>query len=274
MPLKSFAELKSYIEHDWHPAITLLEPLKLPRTEKWNMCSKCHQVDYGPIIKTCAEAQQKLQSHMELQAARNLPDETPASGISESAGDRESGGDANQRIIPPLKLNLASGQRPFSAPWINVEIQEKWAHEYGTEFAYVLADMRRMTMFRDNSADTIVLHHGLEHCTMSDADAVLRESFRILQPGGSLIITIPDMKALVVAWLDGKISDYIFFVNAMGADMGDPADLHRWHYTFDGLYLKLLAANAWSKIVHFDWREIPAASIARDWWILGVEAIK
>jgi predicted SAM-dependent methyltransferase len=219
-----------------------------------------------------------LRSFAELQAARNLPGETtPAHGISESAGDK---GGVSPGGVAPLKLNLASGQRPFSPPWVNVDIQSKWepdkipTPEQVFQW-FVKADMRNMPMFRDNSADMIVIHHGLEHCTMSDADSVLRESYRILQPGGSLIITLPDMKALSNAWLSGEISDYIFFVNAMGADMGDPADLHRWHYTHDGLMEKMFTERTpWSTMKRFDWREIPGASIARDWWIQGTEAIK
>lgn len=213
-----------------------------------------------------------------------------------------------------LKLNLGSGQRPFGLPrvvynhdaaccicgitvelhrqdteryrtgpvlprifdphkfvgygeWINVDCQPKWKPD-------VVTDIRNMPMFADGSAELIVLHHCLEHFHMAEADKVIAECYRLLGVGGSLIITLPDLKALAVRWIRGEITDYIFFVNCMGADMGDPSDLHRWHYTQEGLQEKLLKQATWLQIKTFDFRQIDGASIAQDFWIQGTEAIK
>src|SRR6185369_1603612 len=55
-----------------------------------------------------------------------------------------------------LRLNCGSGQRPFGTTgdgaWINIDIQKRWNPD-------VVADIRSMPMFEDNSAEYIVLHH-------------------------------------------------------------------------------------------------------------------
>lgn len=165
-----------------------------------------------------------------------------------------------------MRLNLGSGQRPFGEGWTNVDCQSKWSPD-------IVADIRNMPMFEDGSAELIVVHHGLEHLKITDAAIALKEWHRILKPEGSLLIFVPDLKALARKWLVGNLTDYLFFVNCMGADCGDPSDLHRWHYTRESLTMELAKAG-FSHSKPFDWREIPGADIARDFWVLGWEAIK
>ncbi len=169
--------------------------------------------------------------------------------------------------MSPRFLNLCSGQRPFGDGWCNVDAQSRWNPE-------VVADCSSMPMFKDGSAEIIVIHHGLEHFGCGEGDSMLRECYRILQPGGSLIVTVPDMAALARGWLARKISDQIYFTNVYGAFMQDEADRHRWGYVGITLADTLRKIGGWDTIRTFDWREIPGASIAQDWWILGVEAIK
>ena len=56
------------------------------------------------------------------------------------------------------------------------------------------------------------------------ADSMLRECYRILSPGGSLIATTPDLDALAHAWLEGRISDYIYCVQIFGAYRDNEGD--------------------------------------------------
>jgi predicted SAM-dependent methyltransferase len=166
------------------------------------------------------------------------------------------------------RLNLCSGQRPFSAPWINVDSQEKWGPD-------VVADCREMPMFEDNSADLIVIHHGAEHFGCGEANGMVEESQRILVPGGSLLIFVPDMRALAQRWLSKQITTQIYMTNVYGAYMSSEDDRHKWGYDYDSLYRFLtFRFTKWQAVKAFDWREIPGADIAKDWWILGMEAVK
>lgn len=165
------------------------------------------------------------------------------------------------------KLNIGSGQRPFRPPFINVDINPRWQPD-------VLADSASMPAFESGSAELIVSHHSIEHVGLGEFDSTIRECHRILAPGGSLIITTPDLRALAHAWLAGRISDYIFGVNLYGAYMNNEADRHKWLYTRQSLAETVSKAAQWREIIPFDWRPIAGADIARDWWILGLEAIK
>lgn len=165
-----------------------------------------------------------------------------------------------------LRINLCSGQRPFPG-WTNVDCNSEWNPD-------VIADGANMPMFTDGSADIIVIHHGLEHFGLGEADSMLRECNRILSPGGSLIATTPDLEALAHAWLEGRIDDYIYCVQIFGAYRNQEGDRHKWGMTQKTLNKTIANAAGWSSVRAFDWRVIPQADIAKDWYIIGSEAIK
>jgi SAM-dependent methyltransferase len=165
------------------------------------------------------------------------------------------------------QINLGSGQRKFSSPWINVDVQAKWTPD-------IISDGVSMPMFADNSAKTIVMHHVLEHFGCNEADHVIRECYRILAPGGSLIVTVPDIPNLMKGFFQDRINLQVLMTNLYGAYMGDEADRHKWGYGSLSLYQYLFQCAPWKKAITFDHREIPGADIAKDWWILGMEAIK
>lgn len=166
-----------------------------------------------------------------------------------------------------LRINLGSGQRKFGPGWTNVDINPRWTPD-------VVADGAHMPMFADGSADLIVSHQNYEHYGLGEADGMVRECRRILCPGGSLIITTPDLRALTDAWIKGRIDDYTFCVNLYGAYMNSEADRHKWLYTYHTLSQSLMKAAPWSRVQPFDGRPIPGASVAMDWWILAVECVK
>ncbi len=173
-------------------------------------------------------------------------------------------------IMDKLRINLGSGQRKFGspqAPWVNVDCNPKWEPD-------IVASGDSLPMFLDGSADVVVLHHVLEHFGSSEAEPLVKECWRILEPGGSLIITIPDLRELALGWLNGKISDWIYFTNLYGAWMGNEADRHKAGYSMTSLQEFLHNCASWSRVGRFDWREIPGASVAKDWWILDCEAVK
>lgn len=167
-----------------------------------------------------------------------------------------------------LRINLGSGQRKFASPmWTNVDCQEKWSPD-------VVADGAHMPMFQDNSADTIVLHHVLEHFGCGEGMAMLQECYRVLAPGGKLIITVPDMRALVKGWVTGRINEQIFMTNVYGAYMGDEADRHKWGLTSDSLEELLRKVASWTSVADYEFESLPGSSIAQDWWILAKQAVK
>ena len=166
-----------------------------------------------------------------------------------------------------LKINCGSGQRPFKPPFINVDVNPKWNPDF-------VADGANMPMFANDSADLIVSHHVAEHAGCGDSAPMFNECRRVLTPGGSLIVCVPDMRALAEAWIAGRLTTQIYLTNVYGAFLdSDLFDRHRWGFDARSLREFLLSCG-FSKVVPFDWRAIESADIAQDFWILGMEAIK
>ena len=170
-----------------------------------------------------------------------------------------------------IGLNCGSGQRPFTSTaeikWINIDSQERWNPDIvcdGTHLPY-----------KDESVDYFVLHHVLEHFGCGEGKALIDEAYRVLKPGGSLLVFVPDLFKLAKLWIRGELTTQVYVTNLYGAYMGDEADRHKWG--FDSLSLEnfLKSVDGWEQVFPFRWETIPGADIARDdRWILGMEAMK
>jgi predicted SAM-dependent methyltransferase len=60
-----------------------------------------------------------------------------------------------------------------------------------------ILDVRDPLPFAANSCDAIYASHLLEHLFLDDAQRLLRECFRVLRPGGTLRLVVPDLRAIV-----------------------------------------------------------------------------
>lgn len=168
-----------------------------------------------------------------------------------------------------LRINLGSGQRRFEKPWINIDkVYGREGHEPD-----LVADGSNLPL-PDQSAEVVVLHHVLEHFGCGEADSLIKEAYRVLRRGGSCLVFVPDLRALASRWLTRRLDTQVYLTNLYGAYMGREEDRHAWGYDEDYLEHYLIETADWTGIQDFDWREIEGADIARDWWILGVEAVK
>lgn len=194
-----------------------------------------------------------------------------------------------------IGVNVGSGQRRFnpagtvfdsnSVTWWNVDSQSVGPDRIPDIICNVGVDP---LPFDDGVAQYVVLHQVLEHFGCGESAPMLRECWRVLAPGGSLIVTVPDMRALAGRWLGGELSTQVYMTNVYGAYMGDEADRHAWggdRESWTGFLVDLFAsqqcteghacgARYCTQVVPFNWRAIPGADIARDWWILGIEVVK
>jgi ubiquinone/menaquinone biosynthesis C-methylase UbiE len=84
--------------------------------------------------------------------------------------------------------------------------------------------------FADESFDTVINSEVIEH--VPDNPAIMTEMYRILKPGGTLVIGTPDYSTrlwLILEWLYGKILP------------GAYAHEHITHFTQDSLRQRLIA---------------------------------
>ena len=175
-----------------------------------------------------------------------------------------------QRIEPsgqPVKLNLGSGLH-VAPGWINVDGSVKtlfarlpqfalrWAHTLTNvrdthshnEFVTLLRDHRFVyhnlkygIPVRDSSVDFIFSSHVLHHLYREDALKLIREALRVLKPGGTMRITVPNLEFIVALYLEGRREqalEYLFYWKK------PRSNLSRRCYQYDFVLLKSLMDEA------------------------------
>jgi predicted SAM-dependent methyltransferase len=172
-------------------------------------------------------------------------------------------------------VNIGSGQRRFeSVPavyWQNVDLVSRPPDQVPD----IVGDARMLdTIFVPGSKDYVVSHHLHEHLGHGEADPITRAAYKVLRAGGSLLVFTPDARKLAGRWLGGELDDFQFAVQMMGAYQGEESDRHKWLYTQQTLEQSLADAAPWREVKPFDWRTIPGADLARDWYIAAVECVK
>jgi len=93
-----------------------------------------------------------------------------------------------------LRLNLGSGPKPRPG-WVNVDLQP------GADLAL---DIRRPLPFPKASCAELYAEHVLEHLAYpGEVEQVLADWFRVLAPGGSLSLGVPDTEGALRAYVSG-----------------------------------------------------------------------
>ena len=112
-------------------------------------------------------------------------------------------------------LDIGHGPERLGPEWINMsatklpntDIVCKWGVD--------------MFPFHDNEFDVVHSSHCLEHIPWYQTDAALKEARRVLKPGGTLEIWVPDFAFIVESYLKGVCGD-------KWARYGTQSDFMRW----------------------------------------------
>jgi predicted SAM-dependent methyltransferase len=175
-----------------------------------------------------------------------------------------------QRVEPsaqPVKVNLGAGL--YVAPgWINIDssIKTLFARlpEFALRWAFPLATVRDthsrdefVTLLRDHrfvchnlkygiplpdsSVDFIFSSHVLHHLYREDALKLIREALRVLKPGGTMRIAVPDLELIVALYLEGRREqalEYFFYSKRPRSNLSTRC------YQYDFVLLKDLMEEA------------------------------
>lgn len=141
-----------------------------------------------------------------------------------------------------LCINIGCGSRPVPG-WINLDAARG-------DNIDVVWDLRRGLPFPADSCSAIFGEHVIEHIPKADAEGLLRECHRVLQPGGVVRLSTPDAGKFLRAYVHDRefLADPRFpdsadtsmdRVNMMMREYGQ----HLWVYDVESLCLALHKAG-------------------------------
>ena len=148
-----------------------------------------------------------------------------------------------------MKLNLGSSINPQKG-MINLDIAPI-KDEKGKIKADIIADLNQYPYpFKDNSFDEIIAKMILEH--LDDFPKPMKEMYRILKPGGKIIITVPHSNSPGV-WLDPMHKRPGFCYNTFNYFEPDHAASYSYDFQFWVVKKKIVFGmrQPWNWIISF-----------------------
>jgi len=124
--------------------------------------------------------------------------------------------------------------------------------------------------FRDECFDEILMSHVVEHMTLDDGRALIKECHRILKPGGVVTVIVPDGKIISLAYLAGQIDNWK--LNDLFLYSYCQESQHRWLY--DRRTLTQIIADAGFVGLRRLNRFTDDRIMAPAWFQVGVAAVK
>lgn len=146
-----------------------------------------------------------------------------------------------------IKLNVGCGT-DYKEGWINIDNNS----DNNIEKLDLNWDLRNPLPFADGSVDFIFNEHFLEHLTVEEGAAALKDFMRVLKKGGVLRIAMPDLEASVRLYLDPKWKHAPYLKKFNLQSVQTPAELlnmnfrwwgHKWLYDWKELERRLRAVG-------------------------------
>lgn len=143
----------------------------------------------------------------------------------------------------PVRLNLGCGRKLFhkAEGWINIDIVAPKESIPG-EAIFVEDDIRSLLKFENDSVDEIHAYHVIEHFAPYEIEPMLTDWFRVLKPGGLLVLEQPDIIKACINVLQSKTTKEMnlhFNLGLLGIygeqDPDNPYMAHRWGWEFETL---------------------------------------
>lgn len=132
-----------------------------------------------------------------------------------------------------IRLHLGCG-RKFLKGFTHIDIDSFPNIEF-------IAKMDELNMIEDNSVEIIYASHALSYYDRNEVDKVLLEWKRILKPGGTCYVSVPDLDALIEIYkLTGEASKVLGPIYGIWPnELGETFIQHRTIWNKKDMYQKL-----------------------------------
>jgi predicted SAM-dependent methyltransferase len=124
--------------------------------------------------------------------------------------------------------------------------------------------------FRDECFDEILMSHVVEHMTLDNGRALMKECHRILKPGGAMTVIVPDGKIISLAYVAGQVDNWQ--LNDLYVYSYCQESQHRWLY--DRRTLTQIVAEAGFVGLRRLNRFTSGRMMAPAWFQVGLAAVK
>lgn len=124
------------------------------------------------------------------------------------------------------KLDVCGGRNPYKpGEFLNVDIVDLPQVD-------LVFDIRKKFPIPDGVIAEVISQATLEHFRKHQNEHILREFFRIMQPGGTLRVLTPDIEAIARGILHGEDLDLMnqHLFGKFKSEETDDFDVHRWMY--------------------------------------------
>jgi predicted SAM-dependent methyltransferase len=149
-----------------------------------------------------------------------------------------------------LCVNLGCWHRHIPG-WVHVDLCDMPHIDYKS-------GIDALPMFADQTVDLLYSSHSFEYFDRQEAVAVLAEWRRVLKPGGTLRLAVPDFEALIKVYQKtGQVERVIgpLYGRMEIETTSGPAKLyHKTTYDFASL-ANLLESNGFEDVARYDWQQ-------------------
>jgi len=156
----------------------------------------------------------------------------------------------SEDLIQPLRLHI--GGKEVHPDWKILDIEDRPEVDF-------LGDAANLSQFPDGSVNSIYVSHVLEHFYYGIDDelkVVLSEWYRVLEPGGKLYISVPDLQ--ILCWLYTNPNLHMIerfqLMRMMFGGQINQYDVHKVGFDFDilAMYLEEVGFTHYDRVATFD----------------------
>jgi len=144
-----------------------------------------------------------------------------------------------------IKINMGSGPRNFG---------EEWHHIDGGSYEHLNSKDVQNLPYDDDTVDLIYASHLIEYFDREQIIDVLAEWRRVLKPGGTLRLAVPDFEVMTKLYSQGHKLDKFLGPIFGKIKMASDTVYHKTVYDYDSLK-SLLECCGYSDIKKYDWRQ-------------------